>query len=94
MENADDLDDDENQIDIIETLALDAGLFIVQLIDLITVYTIYFEKESAQSFEKDVLVDYDIKLDDLKKSIGDYSSSLNAEEMAFNNRMLELLKSK
>ncbi|QOY41814.1 Uncharacterized protein with Armadillo-like helical [Cryptosporidium parvum] len=93
LENSQDdlLEEDENQIEIIETLAIDAGLFIVQLIDLILVYTIYYEKGNIHDFEKNVLSKNGIELNDLKTSIEDYSSSLNQDEKSFNERMLAYL---
>ncbi|KAL3128281.1 hypothetical protein CHM_5g3800 [Cryptosporidium hominis] len=93
LENSQDdlLEEDENQIEIIETLAIDAGLFIVQLIDLILVYTIYYEKGNIHDFEKNVLSKNGIELNDLKTSIEDYSSSLNQDEKSYNERMLAYL---
>lgn len=92
LEKVDDFGEGD-QMDIIETLAMDAGLFIVQLIDLITVYTIYYEKENVKKFESDVLMSYEVKLVDLRKSIEDFTGSMDDDEMTFNNKMLKFLKS-
>lgn len=94
LENSQDIqEDDQEQIEIIETLAIDAGLFIVQLIDLIIVYTLYYKKVNIHDFENDVLAENSINLDDLKTSIEDYSNSLNQDEKIFNEKLLSFLNS-
>ncbi|OII75539.1 uncharacterized protein cubi_02060 [Cryptosporidium ubiquitum] len=94
LESSQDLqEEDEEQIEIIETIAIDAGLFIVQLIDLIIVYTIYYEKGDINDFEKNVLSKNGVHLDDLKTSIEDYSNSLNQDEKVFNEKILLYLNS-
>ncbi|KAJ1611622.1 hypothetical protein OIY81_1635 [Cryptosporidium canis] len=93
LANTEDLEDDEAQIDIIETLALDAGLFVVQLIDLITVYVMYYEKVDIDDFEKETLIEYEVRLEDLRTSVEEYSSSIEGDERVFNDQIKEFLNS-
>ncbi|KAF7458919.1 Catenin-beta-like protein [Cryptosporidium felis] len=83
-------EEDENS-EIMETLAFDAGLFIVQLIDIIVSCTCYFEKMQKGNLESNILKEYGIQLDDLKASLEDYSKSLSDDEDAFMKGVISYL---
>ena len=71
------------------TISVDAGLFIVQLIDVVMFYTIYyhfFEFSTNIDTENDsnlleAAKELGIDFEDMSKSIEDYSNSLDGDEL-------------